>query len=422
MEATPDEPPRPRGLTAIREWVGRIDRIAIVVVLVALVVRIAYWRLAIPDYRPRSDAAHYYDIGRAMANGDGFAHTFPQLHLHPTAFRPPLFPLLLGGLFFVFGASIGLAQLTNLVLGLVAVGLAMVLARELGCGRVGRLAAGLAVALCPPLIYNDVAILTESLSIVLLLGTLILLGRQRWVLGGIGAGLLVLSRTSAQFILVVVVLWLLWQVGWRRALQVGAIAVVVIAPWSIRNAVQVGTASLSTSNGFNLAAMYGPPAIEHRLFIDPVYDDYYDDLRLTQFDEAKWDAELREIGLESLKEHPEAVVRVVRRNITAFFELKPSRNTGAERFDGRNLDVRDALAFLVPVSAVLGTAGLWLARRRALAVLLAGTAVYFLLASIFFVAAPRLRAPIDLAWCIGIGILVEWAVDRRRRTAGTVPA
>ena len=271
-------------------------------------------------------------------------------------------------------------------------------------------------------IYNDVAILTESLSIVLLLGTLILLGRQRWVLGGAGAGLLVLSRTSAQFILFVVLAWLLWQVGWRRALQVAVVAVVVIAPWSIRNAIQVGTPALSTSNGFNLAAMYGPPAIERRVFIDPVYDDYYDDLRLTQFHEDEWDAKLRKIGLDSLKKHPSAVVRVVRRNITAFFELKPSRNAGAERFDGRNLHVRDSLAFLVPISAVLGTIGLWLARRKPVAVLLSATAVYFLLTSLFFVAAPRLRAPIDLAWCVGIGILVEWLVDRRRRPAGTVPA
>jgi hypothetical protein len=37
--------------------------------------------------------------------------------------------------------------------------------------------------------------------------------------------------------------------------------------------------------------------------------------------------------------------------------------------------------------------------------MLAGLAAYFFLGSLFTVAPPRLRAPVDLVWCIGAGLL-----------------
>ena len=398
--------------TALRERVLAVDRTVPVIVAVALVARVLYWRFAIPDYVPISDAGHYYDIARNVAEGRGFSHTFPQLYPHPTAFRPPLYPLALGGLYWLFGVSIGLAQGVNLALSLCSVVLVMLLARQLGLPRVGQTAAGLAMALFPPLIYNDVVILTEPLSIVLLLATALLLAREHLAWGGAAAGLLVLSRTSGQLLLPVFVVWALWQFGWRRSLRFAAAAVVVIAPWSVRNQVQVGTWSLATSNGFNLAAMYGPPARAANGFVDPVFDPYYDDLREVQFHEARWDAELSELGIESLKDDPTAALDVAKKNAGAFFELEPSLNRGAETFDGRNMRVRDALDWLVPPFAVLGTIGLVLLRRRPVAVLLSVTALYFLFASILMIAAPRLRAPIDAIWCLGVGAVAASVASR----------
>jgi hypothetical protein len=50
-------------------------------------------------------------------------------------------------------------------------------------------------------------------------------------------------------------------------------------------------------------------------------------------------------------------------------------------------------------------------------VLLAGLGAYFFLTSAFTVAAPRLRAPVDLVWCIGLALLVA-----RSRPDGAVAA
>ena len=65
-------------------------------VLVAVAARVAYWQLAIPHYHPISDAGQYYQLASNVAHGKGLAMYFPALTVHPSAFRPPVYPLLLG--------------------------------------------------------------------------------------------------------------------------------------------------------------------------------------------------------------------------------------------------------------------------------------------------------------------------------------
>ena len=61
----------------------------------ALVVRLLYWVLLTRAWKPVSDAAQYVAIARNLAHGRGFAESFPQIAVHATAFRPPLYPALL---------------------------------------------------------------------------------------------------------------------------------------------------------------------------------------------------------------------------------------------------------------------------------------------------------------------------------------
>jgi 4-amino-4-deoxy-L-arabinose transferase-like glycosyltransferase len=378
---------------------------------IALLVRLLYWTMATPDYVPASDAAHYFGIAQNVADGRGIAFSFPQTTVHPTAFRPPLYPGLLGALFWVFGPSIVLGRILGIVLGLAVVGLTMAVVGELDGRRQTVLLSGLIVAVFPPLVANDVALLAEPLSLGLLLATALLLLRDQVVAAGLVTGLFVLSRTSAQFVLPAVALWVLWRFGWRQTLKFAAMSLVVVVPWVARNWVQVGAPVLATSNGFNLAAVYSEPAREIDGFVDAVYNPAFREYRLLQFDEAKWDAALRDAAMTSLRDHPYQLVRVPARNLRPFLELKPWINEHPEKMDGRNMMVRDLAAPLVPVMAVVGTIGLWRRRADPRVVLLAGLAAYFFLGSLFTVAPPRLRAPVDLVWCIGAALLAGelWA-------------
>jgi 4-amino-4-deoxy-L-arabinose transferase-like glycosyltransferase len=392
-----------------------------VVLAVALVARILYWVLVTPDYSPDSDAAQYFDLARNIVNGHGYAMTFPQLELHPTAFRPPGYPYLLAAVLKVFGVDYGVGpgRALSLVCGLVAIALVYLLVRRIST-PIAALVAGLCMALYPPLLANDTVLLTESLSLALLAGVLLALVVRRWPLAAVLCGLLILTRASAQYLMILLALWVLWQLGWKRALGFLAIVAAVLSPWFIRNQIQLGSPYFVTSNGFNLAGTYSPAARESRQFVDPVIDDRFKQFRLAQFNEGDWQDQLQAFAIEDLKSHPGQVPGVLFRNAQHLFEFTPAFNEWAERVDGRNLDFRNATLPLFYVVTVVGVFGLVVTRRDPRALLVGAVGAYFVLASLVLVSPPRLRSPFDMCCCIGVGLAVQWVVVRRGTGRGVL--
>jgi 4-amino-4-deoxy-L-arabinose transferase-like glycosyltransferase len=386
---------------------GRLAAVA----SLALVVRVAYLGFATGSIRLHSDAAQYDALARHLAAGDGYVDTYPQLQLHATAFRPPGYPALLSIFYRVFGPSAGLARGLDVGIGVLVVVVAMLLARR-ELGHRAALATGLALALAPNLVANDTWVGADSLSLLLILALVWVVRDRRFLVAGIVTGLLILVRPSAQPLPLLIVAWIVWRCGWRRALPYVGVAVVVVAPWIVRNDRQLGAPVLVTSNGFNLAAMYGPPAQRVHAFVDPLQDPYYQSTRLSQFDEVLWDRTLRRIGLDNLRAQPAQVPRVVAANVLATFELRPAANRNAELDDGRRLGVRNATLWVFWLTLAVGLVGLWRGRHEQVVQLVGGVGALFVLASLCFVAPPRLRAPLDLALAFGVGV-----VFRRPRSA-----
>jgi len=382
--------------------------------LLALVVRLAYW-WTMRGEPLRSDAGNYDELATAIADGRGLSAHFPGLVEHATAWRPPLFPYVLGGIYKVVGAHQETGRAVGVAIGLVVVVLTAVVVSR-WAGRLAGVVAAACVAVYPPLVANDIVPLSEGFSLALLLGLVHTTLARRWAWAGVLCGALMLTRPSAQALVVVLAVWFLVKVGWRAALGSTAIALCVIAPWIVRNAIVVGEPTLVTSNGFNLAAMYSPQAQAASGFVDPVFDSSFDGFRLSQLDEAGWDRDLRTMALENLRRDPMQVPQVVVRNAGYFFEITPAGNETAEYLDGRNLSIRKWTMPLFYAVTVAGLAGLWLERRTDLAQLLVVVAVTFTLASLVFVAPPRLRAPIDLVLCVGVGLLAARMAARRNRS------
>jgi 4-amino-4-deoxy-L-arabinose transferase-like glycosyltransferase len=399
---------------------GVSRRTLVLLALGALAVRVVYglWVLADGRYEPVSDAHHYHGIAAALADGRGFSHPFPFLVLHPTAWRPPLYPLLLGTVYQVTGPSVAAGQVLGAVLGTGVVVLGALLAERMA-GPGAGVAAGVGLALYPPLVAADVTLLTESLSLLLLLAVVLLAGTGRWALAGVAAGLLTLTRPSAQALVGVIGLWLAWQVGWRRALVFVACAAAVVAPWVVRNWVQLGRPVLVTSNGFNLSALYSPEAVADDRWVDPVYDARLAALRAGVTDEAELDRRFAAHGWDSLRRDPGQVLRVVRRHVPLFFELDPAANEAPERLDGRSLRFRRlGLVAFYPVTAA-GLVGMWRLWRRWDGQPLVLAAAYFAATSLVFVTVPRLRAPVDLVCVLAAAVL---AADVATRAAAPSPA
>lgn len=386
--------------------------------LVAVGVRVLYVVVVLRDYAPASDALHYHSLAAAVGDGRGMVHPFPFGYPHATAFRPPLYPLLLGGVYAVTGPKLGAAQALNVALGTGVVVLASLLAWRLADGRAG-VVTGLLAAVYPPLVFNDGLPLSEPLGLLLLAAIVLLLLDQRAVWAGVTGGLLLLTRPSAQLFVAVLAAWVVWRLGWRRASFFVVCVALVVTPWMVRNWVRIGVPVLVTSNGFNLNAIYSPEAKASGGFVDGFFDPRFAQLRAGIGNEAKLDAALRRHAVAELRRDPFHVVRIAPGGLQNILEPEPGRNDVALVNDGRNVKLQ---AWSVPFAwyvLVAGTVGLWMLRHRPGIGPLVLAAVVFTALSSVTVAAPRMRAPLDLACCIGVGglaaeLATRWESHQRR--------
>jgi hypothetical protein len=278
-----------------------------------------------------------------------------------------------------------------------------------------------ALAVTPNLIANDTYALDEPLSLCLILCVTWALLARRWWLAGLGCGLLVLTRPSAQALIVVLGIWILVTADWRALARVVVVALLVVSPWVVRNWVQVGSPVVVTSNGFNWAAIYSPTAQRAGGFIDPTLNPAYDGDRLLQFDESAWASFLQSQGTHALEAHPGYVFHVLKQNFFALSDLKQQLNDAPDAIDGRDLTVVHDTRWLFFLELVAGLAGLIATLRRPLSQLLSIQAAYFVAISMLFIAVPRLRAPLDLALAMGIGLGAD-ALRRWRAPPETEPA
>ncbi|MHB8060551.1 MAG: ArnT family glycosyltransferase [Gaiellaceae bacterium] len=236
---------------ARRAWLIDISVVAALSVLVRLP-----WLLVV---HPTSvgDSRFYYLSARSIAEGHGY-----QILGHPTAFFPVGWPAFLGGLFYFSGPSMLAIEVLNVVLWALVAALVYVLGWRLG-GRAVGVVAGILVAVSPTMMVFVMRAYSEALFIPLLLGVCLLLIWRRETpslrsaaLAGVLLGASILVRSTAEALIVILPLWLLWRrprrESWRAALVLGVAACLTLAPWLVRNVAVMHTTSLSTNGGVTL--------------------------------------------------------------------------------------------------------------------------------------------------------------------------
>ncbi|AMV37024.1 phospholipid carrier-dependent glycosyltransferase [Planctomyces sp. SH-PL62] len=224
---------------------------ASLVILAAVAARLA---VILADGARFEDPDNYLPLARSVALGEGLT-----LNGRATAYRPPLYPLILAPLSTASGdrPTVGLTIL-HLALGAGTAGCTMLAARRLGVGPRRALVAGLIVALDPVLVWQARAVMTETLTAFLIAAALarasaddrraapgcgVLLGLATLCRPSVlpGAGLAVLAAAFA-------------APGSRterlkRAAWLGLSAAVVLAPWAVRNRIVLGEFVWTTTHG-----------------------------------------------------------------------------------------------------------------------------------------------------------------------------
>ena len=238
---------------------------AIGILLLALFSRIAIVAARSAELNVDRDAY----LGMAQGVRDGRGLSIPGT-AQPTAYRPPLYPLLLAPVSAPRQAWLRAAL--QIVLGTATVGLTWLIARRLACSRFEcGLAAGL-VAVDPLLLLYTPQIMTETLATFLAAGSLALVtgeptgwSRRRQIAIGLTLGLASLCRPTFLLWTAALACWIAVRTLVRANTIADAIPmmarlrhlpwlvlatlVVTIAPWVIRNAVRMGYPIVTTTHG-----------------------------------------------------------------------------------------------------------------------------------------------------------------------------
>ncbi|HEY2331826.1 MAG TPA: glycosyltransferase family 39 protein, partial [Acidimicrobiales bacterium] len=217
----------------------------------ALVFRILMIRqFGVPN--PNADPLYYHAQANLIADGSGFAEPFTWLRngtIIPSALHPPGFSLWLSIASVMGFRTVFSHQVMSAVAGTVLVLVVALVAGRLAGARAAVVAALLA-ALHPNLWVIDGTLMPESLyamtiGFVLLAAYLYLARPSVWSAAAFGAVLAASALVRGEGLLLLpllaVPLVLVHQRGWRVRLShlafIGAAAVLVVAPWTVRNAV-----------------------------------------------------------------------------------------------------------------------------------------------------------------------------------------
>ncbi len=278
--------------------------------------------------RQVSDYIWYYERGVDIAAGEGYA-----VNGVPTGFWPIGYPGFLGGLFYVFGPSVLVGQLANVVLYVATILLTYQISK-----RLFRSESAARITLCILCFYpNHIAysaILSSEIPFVFLvaLSAVTFMAAQEkertdlLLVSGLFWGLATL--TKPQTLLVPLIFLLVFYKGVRPLLKscvvLYSVLLLTLVPWLVRNYVVVGAPTLAHTAGINLLDGNNPYANGRHNITEDV-NAMLGDLKVLKstgwFDgkEVERDRRAREIAIEYILNHPGHVLSLLPRKFFYLF-------------------------------------------------------------------------------------------------------
>lgn len=421
----------------------RTDAIALALILAAaLVFRIVFSAAVVGFHAPlKGDAAEYHQLAVSLSEGRGFTLGGGE----PTAKRPPLYPLLLAGIYRVFGPLPEAGRVLQIVLGVGLTALTFALARRLFPGRTALLAA--AVAACNPfLIFISAYLLTENLYMCLTLSVMLMTvgvldspprRRAVYAAAGLAAGLAMLARpTALLFVAATGAIILIWARGPRTRRLAGAalfaaVAAAAVVVWSARNRAAMGETVLFTTHGGhtfyqgNNDLVYREPGYRGGVAPEELLPGWE---RIREAGEVRGDRLAREMGLRYMREHPGRFVELAASRFARTWRFRSDVGLSGvksgwwwdkNRFLGGLASTLDVGFLFSAVTIPLFVIGVAATARRArlmtplYALILAQTAT-----GMIFFGSLRMRIPAEPAIAIFAAAGIVALFDLARRPGG----
>jgi 4-amino-4-deoxy-L-arabinose transferase-like glycosyltransferase len=381
--------------------INGLDRDYLALALI-LIVGIALRAAAIAEINhiPESDELAYKSMALNLITGNGIVDNMGNRAMYNVGY--PLF--VLAPVFFLFGEALFIARLANLVLGATAIALCYLVAKEAGAGRPGRLLAAAVWALYLPASVFGVYLAKENLMVPLMLGVMwcalrLVKEPSSNVAIGCGAlfGLLALTGNAALSLSGVVIHALVFtpaSLRQRLALSVSILvaAIVVSAPWIVRNTQVIGAPVLNTNGGFNLYLGNNPAATGMFVSIsDTPIGPTWEALR--KIGEVQASETLKREAISWAKEHPTKFAALAFKKAGYFWMPPFHEGKGQASSAEAIVRVMWAIQFIFLVAAAVGSLIITHLRNKQLAILWLAIACYMAVHMLFYVLF-RYREPI----------------------------
>jgi 4-amino-4-deoxy-L-arabinose transferase-like glycosyltransferase len=372
------------------------------VILVAIAARLAVmWPVR---SLPIEDPDNYMPLARSLASGQGFA-----LNGRLTAYRPPLYPILLAPAFWLIPTDpANWVRDLHVVLGAGTAAMVALAARRSGLSPARANLAALIVALDPVLVVQCRSVMTETLAGFLLALALAGVSSVSWMrsalVGGLALGLAALCRPSTLPAGVAIALLSAtiapgdWRRKFSRTFVLVGLIVLALWPWAVRNRSAVGEMIWTTTHGGYTLALANNAEYYDNVLDNPRGGVWTGSsqrawqLRISKetsgMSEPEADRALRRDALAIAQARPRAFLRASLARLGRFWGLAPSASVYPTWL--RILTAAWTLPLWVALLWGLSAPGAWIwPRVTAVAMVLALTAVH----AVFWTDL-RMRAPI----------------------------
>ena len=396
-----------------------LKRYILGILVLAVALRI-YGAMSHPTV-PTADAGDYHRLAIGLVQGQGYVNAAGA----STAWRPPAYPAFLAGVYTIAGVNVTRATITQAFLGGLTV-LALIALGLLILDRRTALIAGTLAAIYPAFVWLPLLLLSENLSLFLLLVSLCAVvmylrtSRLVWVIVfAVLCGVNTLVRGGNLFLPFAVALGLVF-IWWRNRSRSGGqivaplvvmvvVFVLTLLPWTVRNyRVFHHFIPVATQDGITLYASYWPPQQNGKLIWgtlpgneDPAI------LAATQAgDEVAASKYLQQVTMDRLRAEPSFFFRLIPSKLISLlvpfdWEVFPHAPGTT-----RSLNV-GYLLILLP--ALLGFLTM-LRERVQFQWLLWMIWVMVLLQAVLFYGSPRFRLPAELVGLLpaAVGVAKIW--------------
>jgi hypothetical protein len=401
---------------------GNVRRGDVVTAGIAFAARALALAWSAGKFGPAADGFYYHTIGARIAEGLGSTWQWPDGAVTYAAHYPVGYPALLAIPYRFVGPSPAAGAVVNVLLGTLAAVAVYRLALQ-ATRPAWALGAGLAVALHPALVMYTPALMTEGVTAALLAiaawaassGST---SRSRVGLVACGLVMGIATLVRPQSLVLAPCFGLLWWTpgasAWSRArgaAVVTGLALLVCAPWTIRNCLHMRKCALVSFNGgWNLLIGSSPNATGAWAPVD------VPDACRTVWDEAEKDACFGREARHAIAGDPGRFLALVPARLAATFDYAGApgfylHQSNPKAFDddakvrlGAVETIYERLAYLGALAAAALAAG---PRRSARIVVAAASAIFFFTVH---------------AYLGVVGLLVALALRGRRLVDGPVIA